>query len=80
MGWLIFWIWCLFLDTFQRRNKDTNDNHTDAVTDRFLAAARIDPEKYPTVIVAEKLLPDFQIKYHVLDYLEEMKQYGNRLY
>ena len=38
------------------------------------------PEKYPTVIVAEKLLPSFQIKYHILDYLDEMKKYGNKLY
>ncbi len=37
-------------------------------------------EKYPHVIVAKQLLPDFQIKYHVFDYLEEMKQYGDLVY
>ena len=28
----------------------------------FLAVARITQKKYPTVIAAKKLLPDFQIK------------------
>ncbi len=37
-------------------------------------------EKYPHVIVTEQLLSGFETKYHILDYLNEMKKYGNLVY
>lgn len=38
------------------------------------------PDGAPTRFYAKELLPDFEIKYSVLKYIDEMKKYGNRVY
>ena len=38
------------------------------------------PEGAPARLVGERLLPDFECRNNVLEYLEEMKQYGNKVY
>ena len=38
------------------------------------------PKGAPAKLVAKDLLPGFETKYNVLEYLDEMKQYGNLVY
>ena len=38
------------------------------------------PDGAPTRLYAKELLPDFETRYNVLEYLDEMKKYGNKVY
>ena len=38
------------------------------------------PEGAPAKLVGQNLLPSFDPRYNVLEYLDEMKQYGNKVY
>lgn len=37
-------------------------------------------DQYPNPIVAKRLLPGFEVQWNVLDYLENMQAYGNKVY
>ena len=38
------------------------------------------PDGAPPRLYAKELLPNFETKYNVLEYLDEMKKYGNKVY